>query len=200
MATKTSKKVVAKTETKTSTAQQKKTEGNGSYDFLVGHFEKPSTLIDAATALAEHSKIDPNVATKKIEAFLENAKLDSTLEVRAGTGKNIGQFVIARVPQGSPAKEAPMKVQKKTEKEKGVTQQSEMIRILSHAAITTEDFEEALKGSSAFHGKTKERIRGAIAWALSKRASEAFTKSGKRLVAQEKGGKKTYHLIASKVA
>lgn len=87
--------------TKTKTEVNKKIEVNGSYEFLVGHFVNPSTIIDVATALAQHSKIDPQIAAKKVEQFLENAKLDQTLEVRAGTGSNEGQYIIARVPQGA---------------------------------------------------------------------------------------------------
>ena len=77
---------------------------NGSYEFLVDQFKEPLTIINAATALAGHSHINAHIAAKKVEEFLENAKIDRTLEVRAGTGSNEGQFLIARVPQNAQRK------------------------------------------------------------------------------------------------
>lgn len=112
MATKTKKSTAAK---KTKVAE-KKIEVNGSYEFLVAHFHQPSTIIDAATALAGHSKIDPQIAAKKVEAFLENAKIDQTLEVKAGTGSNDGQFLIARVPQSTQRKNGGRGVKKEIKK------------------------------------------------------------------------------------
>jgi hypothetical protein len=89
---------------------------NGSYEFLVNQFKEPVTIIDAATALAAHSHIDAHIATKKVEAFIENAKIDRALEVRAGTGNNEGQFIIARVPQSAQRKNGGTKVKKDTKK------------------------------------------------------------------------------------
>ena len=110
--TKTKKPVAVKAETKKVKVAEHKVEVNGSYEFLVKHFHAPSTIIDAATALAEHSKIDPNIAVKKVETFLENAKVDRTLEVKAGTGSNEGQFLIARVPQSAQRKNGGREVKK----------------------------------------------------------------------------------------
>ena len=108
--TKTKNPVAVKTETKA--VEQHKVEVNGSYDFLVEHFHQPSTIIDAATALAELNKIDPNIAAKKVETFLENAKVDRTLEVKAGTDSNEGQFLISRVPQSAQRKNGGREVKK----------------------------------------------------------------------------------------
>ena len=106
--------VAVKTETKTATkaVEQHKVEVNGCYEFFVKHFHVPSTIIDAATALAELNKIDPNIAVKKVETFLENAKVDRTLEVKAGTGSNEGQFLITRVPQSAQRKNGGREVKK----------------------------------------------------------------------------------------
>lgn len=131
MATKTKKTATAKTET-----AEQKIEVNGSYDFLISHFAEPSSIIDAATALAGDSKMDPQIAVKKVEQFLENAKIDQTLEVRAGTGSNEGQYIIARVPQSAQRKNGGREVKKaeksvgKTAKKVGVI--ASMVAFLKH--------------------------------------------------------------------
>lgn len=114
-------------------------DGNGTYAFLVKHFENPSTIIDAATALAGHSKIDPQVAVRKVEQFLENAKLDQGLEVKAGTGANDGQFLIARVPQSAQRKETSVKatVKKTVTKKQKVSDEKHSQPTILIAALHT---------------------------------------------------------------
>jgi hypothetical protein len=196
MATKTAKKTVTKT--KTSPAEPKVVV-NGSYEFLVGHFKEPSTIIDAATALAGHSKIDPQIAVKKVEQFLENAKIDQALEVRAGTGGNDGQYLIARVPQGAQRKNGGREVKKATEKkatEKKATEkkatgetQHEAVFAALKTFHTIKDVLPIVMASPAFVGRTEKRVLQKIHWVLG--AKKLQKKLGYLLKKREEGTKGT---------
>ena len=185
------------------------------YELLVEHFAKPSTIIDAATFLAELNKIDAGVAAKKVETFLENAKIDQTLEVKAGTGANEGQFLIARVPQSAQHKEMKVKAKEtkvkkvaekkgaKTEKqqstklvvEKKDTQQNVLAKFLSKGFYTLEHTLEVMRSVPVFEGKTDKRITDAIRDMTTRsRFAEWLTAHGFKVEKREHKGQTEFHL------
>jgi len=222
-ASKTDKKVVSKAvvpaakkftpKAKVAVAETKQTVAvrvNGSYEFLVASFAKPVTIVDAAVLLAEHGKFPGDVAAKKVEAFLENAKIDPALEVQVGTGSNAGQYMIARVPQGARRGEKKAVAEKKSPKAAGPvrkaiasvsgggkfrpSQQAAAIAFLRGGHRTVDAVIAHL--APLFPGKPKKTLGSNLRWLLGN-PRNVLGAAGVKLSKQEaKSGEVTYTLVS----
>lgn len=176
---------------------------NGSYEFLINSFAKPVTIVDAAVLLAEHGKYPGDVAVKKVEAFLENAKIDRALEVRAGTGSNAGQYVIVRVPKaaqrktGAVVKKTMVNVKKSggdVTKSRGLI--AAMLALLSEKPMTRESVVAVL--AKEFPDRTLEQITNRFRANFGGANPFQQKERGNKVIVSKKDGDIYYHVTFAK--